>query len=209
MIALDEQHTSKNLAIEVKKCIEKFEIALKQMRSFITDKAGNVVGIVDCLVDDDKLYAIEEEEEDGALSIIEEIENNQIDNGSFGEEETRTMALQIMSEDALHEYLDERDEYEESLKEVMEDLPHHIKENTFNVRSGCHVSHLIVRGALKMSNMYELVTVCRKVAKLLRRDEYVRMTRRRNLEYKQPRLYVDAKWDSDCTKVIVLFCHTY
>lgn len=215
MIPMKERHTSKNLAIDVKNCIDKFEINLLQIKSITTDNAGNVVGIVDYL-DEEMLYAIEEEEEEKdnkddnddeeeSLSTIEAIEPNQTFDGSISEEEIQATARQIMNDEALEQYLDDRDEYEELLKKVIDDLPHHFNKNTFNVRCGCHVLHLIVRGALKISNINDLVTVCRKVAKLLRQEAYVREARKRKLKYNQPHLNVETRWDSDCTMVIVFF----
>lgn len=215
MLPLAERHTSKNLAIELKKCLEKFEITLKQMKSITTDNASNVVGIVDYLADD-MLCTIEEEEEEGKqteeeddlLSCAEETEANRTADDCVSEEEIQAMAQHILDEEALNEYLDDRDEYDELLKKVIEDLPHHFNENTFSVRCGAHVLNLVVRGALKMSNIHGIVTVCRKVAKLLRQEASVRIARKHNLKYKKPKLNVDTRWDSDCIMVIVL-CFAY
>lgn len=44
MMPLTERHhTSRNIAIEVKKCLDKFEISLKRVKSVTTDNAANVV----------------------------------------------------------------------------------------------------------------------------------------------------------------------
>lgn len=87
------------------------------------------------------------------------------------------------------------------------DLPHHFNGNTFNVRCGAHTIHLTVRGALKKSNVYELVTVCRKAAKLLRQEAYAREARQHNLQYTLPHLNVATRWDSDYTMVIFLIIY--
>lgn len=77
MIPLTERHTSRNLAIEVKKCLDKFEITLKQVKSITTDNAANVVAIVDFL-DEAMFFAIEEEAEveaaAGAASFTSNVE---------------------------------------------------------------------------------------------------------------------------------------
>lgn len=209
MIPLDEQHTSKNIAIQLKKCIDKFGLALQQVKSITTDNARNVIGVVDYL-DEAMLSTIEEEEveEEEEPSITtepNELNLNQNFDDLVTENEIRTIALQIMQDEALEEYLDDGAEYVDLLKRVIADLPHHFNENTVNVRCGCHVVHLMVRGAIKKSNICELVTVCRKVAKLLRQEAIMREARKRNLVYKMPHLNVETRWDSDFTMVIVFF----
>lgn len=186
----------------MKKCIDKFGITLNQLKSITTDNAGNVIGIVDYL-DEETLYAIEEEE----LSVetpetTDGIPDDSIDD-TLSEEEIRLIAQQIMEEEALESYLDDSDEYDDLLKRVVDDLPHRFNEHTVCVRCGAHTLHLTVRGALKKSDMKEIVTVCRKVAKLLRKEKYVRLSRQCCLQYSLPHLNVKTRWDSDYTMVII------
>lgn len=204
MIELTERHTSLNLAIEVKRCIDKFGITLKQINSITTDNAGNVVGIVDYL-DEETLHATEEEQEEGLLPKIceaTELNRSQTIDEPVSEDEIHELAQQIMEEEALEAYLDDSDEYEDLLKKVIDNFPHHINKNTANVRCGAHTVHLIVRGAIKKSNFNELVTLCRKVAKSLRKEAFVREARQRDLQYILPHLNVETRWDSDYTMVI-------
>lgn len=212
MIPLDEQHTSKNIAISVKKCIDKFGINLKQVKSITTDNARNVIGVVDYL-DEEMLRANEEdeEEEEEISSTNETNVSNQKQNidDLVTDDEIRAIARQIMQDEAMTEYLDDDDEYADLLKKVIEDLPHHFNKNTINVRCGCHIIHLLVRAGLRKSNIYELVAICKKVAKLLRQEAYVREARKCNLEYNLPHLNVETRWDSDYTMVIVFFCFVY
>lgn len=206
MIPLNERHTSLNLASEVKKCIDKFGKTLKQVKSITTDNAGNVVGIVDYL-NEETLCATEEEAEEEMPSRYfapTEIISDQIIRNPVSEDEIRAIARQILEEEAMEEYLDDSDEYGDLLKKVIDDLPHHFNEFTVNIRCGAHTLHLTVRCALKKSNFYELVTVCRKVAKLLRQEVYVREARKCNLQYSLPHLNVETRWDSDYTMVIIL-----
>lgn len=204
MIALIERHTSANIAIEVKKCIDKFGISLKQVKSITTDNAANVIGIVDHL-NDKTLCTIEEEEETvNELRDIDEIIPDQtID--EVNDDEISSLARHILEEEALEAYLDDSDVYDDLLKKVIENLPHHFNENTVNVRCGSHTLHLIVRASLKKSNIQELVTVCQKAAKLLRQETYVREARKCNLQYNLPHLNVETRWDSDYTMVIFFY----
>lgn len=207
MIQLLETHTSMNLAADVKRCLDKFGISLKQVKSITTDNAGNVVGIVDYL-DEELLCAFEEEaEEENVLHSPAELVPDQNIENPVSEDEIHEISRRIMEDEALAVYLDDSDEYEDLLRKVIDDLPHHFNESTVNVRCGAHTLHLIVRGALKKSNFHELVTVCRSVVKSLRKEAYVRASRHRNLKYSLPRLNVETRWDSDYTMVI--FVHLF
>lgn len=199
MIPLTERHTSRNLAIKVKQCIDKFGITLKQLSSITTDNAGNVVAIVDYL-DEETLYAIEEEASSGTAGVIEPIPSQSIE--PVSEDEIRSIVQEIMEEEALDTYLDDSEEYGNLLSSVLNDLPHHFNENTANVRCGAHTLHLTVRGGIKKSNFHEVISVCEKVAKLLRNEAYVREAREHNMHYSLPHLNVITRWDSDYTMVI-------
>ncbi|XP_055306517.1 uncharacterized protein LOC129570818, partial [Sitodiplosis mosellana] len=199
MIQLLESHTSKNLAIEVKRCLDKFGITLKQVKSITTDNAANVVGIVDHL-DEEVLCAIGEDTEEGNSTHqpIELVPAENINN-PVSDDEIRDLARQMMEDEALALYLDDTGAYEDLLKKVIEDLPHHFNGKTANVRCGAHTIHLTVRGALKKSNFRELVAVCRGVIKSLRKEAYIRESRHQNLQYSLPHLNVVTRWDSDYT----------
>lgn len=204
MIQLCDRHTSKNLAIEVKKCIDRFGITLSLVKSITTDNAGNVIGIVDFL-DEEMLYSIEEEELEAETSEpINGVPDQSVDE-PLSEEEIRLIAQQIMEEEAMESYLDDSGEYDDLLKRVIDDLPHRFNEHTYCVRCGAHTLHLTVRGAINKSNLKELITVCRKVAKLLRKEKYVRQSRQCGLDYSLPHLNVKTRWDSDYTMVIIYF----
>lgn len=205
MIHLTERHTSLNLAIEVKRCLDKFGITLKQINSITTDNAGNVVAVVDYL-DEETLYAIEEELDEGLLPTNSETtvpnQSQSIDE-PVSDEEIRDLVQQIVEEEALDAYLDDSDEYEDLLKKVIDEFPHHINKNNANVRCGSHTTHLVVRGAIKKSNFKQLLTLCKQAAKSLRKEAFVREARERDLPYKLPHLNVETRWDSDYTMVII------
>lgn len=179
------------------------------MKSITTDNAANVVAIVDNF-DEDMLCAIEEEEENSMQQPIELAPVENIDN-PVSEDEIRALSLRMIEDEALEAYLDDSGEYEDLLKKVIDDLPHHFNENMVNVRCGAHTLHLIVRGAIKKSNLKELVTVCRGVVKSLRKEAFVRESRHRNLQYSLPHLNVKTRWDSDYTMVsfVYIFCFVH
>lgn len=201
MIPLYERHTAANLAIETKKCVNKFQIDLRQIKSITTDNAGNAIGIIDHL--EETIYSTEEDEEVTLNSSSELCAKNSNINAPVSENEIYSLARQFIEEEALAAILDDTEEYEELLKQVVNGLPHHVKGNMFGVRCGNHTVNLIVRGAIKKSNMHELVTLCRKIAVLLREDAFVREARHNHLEYILPRLNVVTRWDSDYLMVIV------
>lgn len=204
MIPLEERHTSRNLAIEVKKCIEKFGIKIKQVKSITTDNAGNVVAVVDYL-DEELLCAIEEEEKAEELPTNFGSTEQSIAN-PITEDEIHEAARSILEEEAMERYLDDSVAYDELLKQVIDKLPHHLNGSAVNVRCGAHTINLIVRGALKKSNFHELVAVCTKVAKSLRQESYVREARKLDCSFSLPPLNINTRWDSDYIMVIFSLC---
>lgn len=203
MIPLEERHTSRNLAIEIKKCLDKFGITVQQIYSITTDNARNVVGVVDNL-DEEILCAAEEEANPSSTdSVLESTAQVQSLPQSFGVEDDEIHAIyqQALEEDALQVYLNDNEEYADLLKRAIGDLAHHFNEYTISVRCGSHTVHLVVRAALKNSNIIELVAVCGKAAKLLRQEAYVREARKHDLHYIMPHLNVETRWDSDCLMV--------
>lgn len=201
MVPILERHTSQNLAIKVKECIDKFEIKLKQVKSITTDNAGNVVGIVDYM-DEEMFFSIEEEAAEEMGYSANEINPAENIGDAVNEDEIHSLARKILIDDAYAEYLDDSDEYADLLKRIIDDLPHHFNENTVNVRCGAHTLQLIVRGALKKSNVHSLVTVCRRLAITLRQETYVREARILNYNYSLPHLNVETRWDYDYKMVI-------
>lgn len=216
MINLTEKHTAKHLAKETKMCLDKFEIRLKQIISITSDNGRNVVNIVDEL--EAETFNAFEEDEDSCLdslnlldahndSVVMNTDSNS--NEPVNEDEMRQLVEQIEEEEALEAALDDTEEYDEMLNELIGELPHHVRDNTFGIRCGAHTLQLMAKGGLKSSDFQWLIVLCRKIAKLLRTESYMREMRNNDIEFILPRLNVLTRWDSDYTMVMHVYISNF
>lgn len=203
MVNLTERHTAKYLAIETKKCLDKYGIDLKYVKSITTDNGANVVIIVNELHED--IIKSFEEDNDACLENLDTLDGDATKEGTSElatAVEIQQLVGEILEEDAIEAELDDTDEYDEMLKGLIGELPHHVNNDTFGIRCGAHTLQLIAKGAATRSNFKSLIVLCRKIAKLFRTESYIRTIRLHDFKFILPRLNVLTRWDSDYTMVI-------
>lgn len=193
MIVLEELHTAKYITKTVIECLEPYNVPITHIISMTTDNASTMLAMIkrfDDAVND--LNAPEDVDTDAIDLDIPSFEND----GPLTEEQMQSIMHAVIDSAALNEVLDDQNDYENLFEEIIGEFSKNTTIVT-TVRCGAHSIQLVVRHGINKSNFKTLLALCKFVSKKLRTEKYKFAARDNGIEYSNPHLSTEPRWDSD------------
>lgn len=226
MVELFKTHNAVNLSNEIKIQLLNNGIKPKQVIAITTDNARNMQATVRQY--DESLYGrkqmtIETYETDLIIDDIMD-DNADCENNYFSNEENINQVMQILSSEftenelaIIEQTINENETHQNLMEDAYDfndvvDEAIHLLENDFiadtpfksifNLRCAAHTLQLCIKDAFKASSLKKIMISCRRVAILLRKQQYVHKAREKGIQISLPRLNTATRWSSDLRMVI-------
>lgn len=190
MVPLNKSHTAAYVKDTIVKCVEGYDINSLQIVSLTTDNASNMLATTRQL---NNLAQIEQDQQN---------EIQQFDRSIYSDEQLNGLLNEIAQIEALNAIINDDENYEQLFENVVGEIGQRSNLIT-TIRCGCHLCQLIVKDAIKKSNVNNLLAVCNYVAKKLHNQNFIYEAAENNIKFKMPHLSCITRWDSELQMVFI------
>lgn len=206
MMTLSVSQTAQNLKVKILECLNAYGIQKKQIISFTTDNANNMLAMVKLMNKDltENIDAMDDDDDDNDNDNSENEDDDncseQTDGYPFDLDEDRE-GSESEDEGRIREVdniLDEEADFSQLLQSLQQNFAAHVIDDVHSIRCAAHTMHLAVTDVITIgdSEIKNHVENARKVAKILHRRNVQNALNSHGLKITLPRKDVDTRWAS-------------
>lgn len=203
MLELVESHTAKYLGEVMNKCLNEFEIGLRQIVSISKDNGANVSKMVRDIDDCVKGALHENHEQLKITQVVEEIDASDEDNTDHDIAQLLNESDDVTDEQHLMNLFEDvlLDSHKNTLNQVskeIENYGYNIKWDISEVNCAVHTLQLGTCDSLKSLPMHQqnVIQLCRKLVKFVRLPKSMQEINAAKIKYIRPRLETTTRWGS-------------
>lgn len=198
IIALEAAHTAEYITKVLTDCLASYNIPKERVIGITTDNASSMIAMVKRF-DKNALISIQDDDENEMDINIPNCNGD----SPLSELQMESIMQSVLEMEAINRVLNDDNTYEELFEEVIGQ----ISENTTlvtTIRCGAHTIQLIVRDGLKKSNFKPLLPLCKYISRKMRTEKFKISAREANIQYSNPSLSTEPRWDTDYLMVDTL-----
>lgn len=216
VVVLNESHTADFISKTIAEHLERFEINPQTVLATTSDNAPNMISAINKF--GSAIYSVPVAQTDAGEDELEDNYTEEHEFGYFRNDDNYQCTLDILSpelspdeilqaenelamtDDAIENVMGEIRDHQNLSNQIINDFNTNFN-TVFNIRCAAHTLQLAVKDAIKAANISIILSGCRKVALLLRHQEYVTEAKQKGIPLIFPRLSNNTRWDSELRMV--------